>query len=39
VVPCLYGMACLQVADGEELHICGVATNVVNKQPRTADKG
>jgi len=39
-VPCHHGVARPQVADGGEgLQIWRVATNVLNKQPRTADKG
>jgi hypothetical protein len=39
-VPCHHGMARPQVADGgEDLQICRVAANILNKQSRTADKG
>jgi hypothetical protein len=39
-VPCHHGMACPQVADGEDaLQFWGVAANILNKQSRTADKG
>jgi hypothetical protein len=38
-VPCHPGMACPQVADGGNgLQIWRVATNILNKQSRTADK-
>jgi hypothetical protein len=39
-VPCHYGMARPQVADGGgDLQIWRVAVNILNKQSRTADKG
>jgi hypothetical protein len=39
-VPCHYGMARPQVADGGHgLQIWKVTANVLNKQSRTADKG
>jgi hypothetical protein len=39
-VPCLYGMARPQEADGREgLQIWTVAANILNKQSRTADNG
>jgi len=39
-VPCHYGVARPQVADGGEgLQIWRVAANILNKQSRTADKG
>jgi hypothetical protein len=39
-VPCHHGMARPQVADREDtLQIWRVATNILNKQSRTADKG
>jgi hypothetical protein len=39
-VPCHHGMARPQVADGEKgLQIWRVSANILNKQPRTADKG
>jgi hypothetical protein len=38
-VPCHYGMARPQVADGDVLQIWRVAANILNKQSRTADKG
>jgi hypothetical protein len=39
-VPCHYGMARPQVADGGDgLQIRRVAANILNKQSRTADKG
>jgi hypothetical protein len=39
-VPCHYGMACPQVADGGDgLQIWRVAVNILNKQSPTADKG
>jgi hypothetical protein len=39
-VPCHHGMARPQVADGGEgLQIWRVASNILNKQSRTADKG
>jgi hypothetical protein len=39
-VPCHYGMARPQVADGgDALQLWREAANIVNKQSRTADKG
>jgi hypothetical protein len=39
-VPCHHGMARPQVADGgDDLQIWRVATNILNKQSRTTDKG
>jgi hypothetical protein len=39
-VNCHHGMACPQVADGEDaLQVWRVAANILNKQSRTADKG
>jgi hypothetical protein len=39
-VPCHHGMARPKVVDGGEgLQIWRVATNILNKQSRTADKG
>jgi adenylosuccinate lyase len=39
-VPCHHGMTSPQVADGgNALQIWRVATNILNKQSRTADKG
>jgi hypothetical protein len=39
-VPCHHGMARPQVVDGgDSLQIWRVAANILNKQPRTADKG
>jgi hypothetical protein len=39
-VPCHHGMARPQVADGGKgLQIRRVAANILNKQPRTDDKG
>jgi hypothetical protein len=38
--PCYRGMAGLRVTDAEHVfHIRRVATNILNKQSRTADKG
>jgi hypothetical protein len=39
-VPCHHGMARPQVADGgDALQFWKAAANILNKQPRTADKG
>ena len=39
VGPCHHGMARPQVADGGRPAIWRVAANILNKQPRTVDKG
>jgi hypothetical protein len=39
-VPCHHGMASPQVEDGEDsLQIWMIAVNILNNQPREADKG
>jgi hypothetical protein len=39
-IPCQHGMARPQAADGADgLQIWRVASNILNKQSRTADKG
>jgi hypothetical protein len=38
-IPCHHGTARPQVADGDGLQIWSIATNILNKQSRTADKG